>query len=404
MAINRPIAGVDLGGTNMQIGVVSPEGRLLGRSKKKTRADEGSARVIQRIIDGIHEACVEAKVSPRSLAGVGIGAPGALDPSTGTVREAPNLRWRDVPLAKIIKRKLDKDVVVDNDVRAAAFGEYKLGAGRGAHDLLALWIGTGIGGGIILHGRLLHGATNTAGEIGHTTLFPGSPPGSRSLEQNCSRTAIVDRLVRLIRTNHPSIIPELADGDISDIKARIVAQAYAKGDKLTRDVVENAAWMLGVGAANAVTLLGLQRVVIGGGLTEAMGETLVALIRDSVRKHAFPEVVKRVEVVMTKLEADAGLLGAAMLARERLASRAAREAAAPVVVRRGAAKPRATGRATAPATGRATGRAKSAGTSGAAASGAAAGGAGTAGSAGVVGGARGAGANGVSPRGAGRTS
>ncbi len=322
---SRPVIGVDLGGTNMQVGVVSAEGKLLGRAKKKTRPEEGSARVIQRIIDGINDACSEASISPRSVAGIGVGAPGALDPATGTVREAPNLRWRDVPLAKILKRRTGKEVFIDNDVRAAAYGEYKLGAGRGCPDMLAVWIGTGIGGGLILHGRLFHGVTNTAGEIGHTTLFPGNPPGSRSLENNCSRTAIADRLVRLIKSNHHSLISELADS-LDEVKARVIAQAYAKGDRLTRQVVDNAAQMLGVGIASAVTLLGLPKVILGGGLTESMGETLVALVRESVRAHAFPEIVKRVEVTMTKLEADAGLLGAAMLARDQFEKPASRRA------------------------------------------------------------------------------
>jgi glucokinase len=318
MKLIRPLIGVDLGGTNMQIGVVSPEGRLLGRSKKKTRSEDGSAKVIQRILDGINEACEDAKILPRSLAAIGIGAPGAIDPATGTVREAPNLRWRDVPLARIVSRRLNKPTAVDNDVRSAIWGEHKFGAAKGVSDCMGVWIGTGIGGGLIFHGRLYHGHTFTAGEIGHTTIFPNMPPGSRSLENNCSRTAIVDRLLRLIRTNNPSMIPELADGDLSDVKARVVAIAYQKGDKLTRTVVDNAAQTLGIGIASAVTLLGLQRVVIGGGLTEAMGEQLVAPIRESVRIHAAPDICKRVEVVATKLEADAGLIGAAMLAADKL--------------------------------------------------------------------------------------
>lgn len=318
MAISRPIVGVDLGGTNMQIGVVAPDGRIIGRSKKKTRAEEGSTAVIGRITAGIEEAVAEAKLTMRAVAGIGIGTPGAVDAGTGVVREAPNLRWRDVPLAKLVTRRLGRECFLDNDVRSAAWGEHAFGAGKGASDMLAVWIGTGIGGGLILHNRLYHGVTNTAGEIGHVTLLPGSPPGSRSLENNCSRTAIADRLVRLIKTNHASMIPELTGNDLTEVKARVIAQAYVKGDKLTRQVVDNAAWMLGVGIASAVTLLGLQRVVIGGGLTEAMGETLVALVRESVRTHAFPEIVKRVEVLGTKLQADAGVVGAAMLAGERL--------------------------------------------------------------------------------------
>lgn len=311
-------AGVDLGGTNMQVGVVDAQGVVLARAKKKTRAEEGAARVIQRIVDGVHEACVHAGVSPAGLGGIGVGAPGAIDIATGTVRVAPNLRWADVPLGKTLARKLGKPVYVDNDVRSAIVGEHRHGAGRGATELFGLWIGTGIGGGIVLRNHIYTGHFGSAGEVGHTTLFPFAPPGSRSLEHTCSRTAIADRLVRLIRAGNASLISELTAGDLTEIKARVIATAFSRGDKLTKQVIENAALCLGVGLASVVTLLSVQRIVLGGGLTEAMGESLVALVRESVRAHAFPEACKRVEVVATKLEADAGVVGSASLAREHL--------------------------------------------------------------------------------------
>lgn len=321
MRTTRPIVGIDLGGTNMQIGVVDGANKVVGRAKRKTKAAEGQRKVLDRIVEGVQEACRNAGLTTRSIAAIGIGAPGAIDPATGTVREAPNLRWNDVPLGKLLTRRLNKPVLVDNDVNVAVFGEHRLGAGRGASDLLGVWIGTGVGGGLIFHNRLYHGFTFTAGEIGHTVLFPGAPPGSRKVEENCSRTAVVDRILKLIRSNHPSMILDLADGDPEGIKAKTVSVAYQKGDKLTRQVVDNAAQLLGISIANVVTLLGIPRVVLGGGLTEAMGETLVALVRESVRQHVFPEVCRRVEVVGTRLDADAGVLGAALLARERLGVR-----------------------------------------------------------------------------------
>lgn len=321
MAKVQPIVGIDLGGTNMQVGVVSAANKVVGRAKKKTRAAEGAKKVLDRIVEGIQEACREAGVLPRSVAAVGIGAPGAIDPATGTVREAPNLRWNDMPLGAILKKRLGRPVVVDNDVNVAVFGEHRLGAGRGARDLLGVWVGTGVGGGLIFDNRLYQGFTFTAGEIGHTILFPGMPPGSRKVEDNCSRTAVVERLLKLIRGNHRSVLLDIAKGDPAEVKARTVSIAYRRGDKLTRQVVDNAAEMLGVSIANAVTLLGLPRVVLGGGLTEAMGEDFVAPVRESVRRWVFPEVCRGVEVVGTKLEADAGVLGAAMLARERLGVR-----------------------------------------------------------------------------------
>lgn len=310
------IVGIDLGGTNMQIGVVDRQNRVRGRSKKKTRASEGGDRVIDRMVEGVHEACKEAKIPIKALSAIGIGAPGAIDPRTGVVREAPNLRWNNFPLAKVMARRLGHHVVVDNDVRAAIYGEWKAGAAKGVNDVLAVWLGTGLGGGLILNGRLYHGHFNTAGEIGHTTLFPFAPPAAASLEDNCSRTAVVRRIIRLIETNHPSIVPEITEGPLSDVKAKVVAAAFERNDKVTREVINKTAQMLGVGIANIVTTLALPRVVLGGGLTEAMGESLARLVREAVRAHAFPTVCKDVEVVVTKLKADAGLLGAALLARQ----------------------------------------------------------------------------------------
>lgn len=319
MPETRPVAGIDLGGTNIQIGIVGPDRKVAARAKRKTKPEDGRDAIIQRITDGIAEACASAKVRPSDLAAIGIGAPGAIDPATGTVLEAVNLRWNDVPLADLLGKRTGKPVVVDNDVNAAVYGEYRLGAGDNARDLLGVWIGTGIGGGLILNGALFYGTFFTAGEIGHTIMFPNNPPGSASLEQNCSRTNIVERIVKLIRSNHKSAITDLVDGDLEQVKSKTIAKAYQMGDPLTVEVVDNAADLIGISIAGVVTLLSLGRVVLGGGLTEAVGDPLVDRVKKSVRAHVFPEKCRQVKVVCTKLLDDAGVLGAALLACERVA-------------------------------------------------------------------------------------
>lgn len=319
MAKVKPVIGIDLGGTNMQIGCVDGSNKILGRSKKKTRASEGMQKVLERIAEGVTEACAEAHLTPKELGGIGIGAPGAIEPHEGIVLQAPNLRWRDVPLAEILRKRFGVPVVVDNDVNVAVYGEWKIGAGKGYNDLAGIWLGTGIGGGLVLNGALYYGAYFTAGEVGHTILWPFASPGSAKLEENCSRTAIVDRLLRLIRTRK-SVIPELADGDLTEVRAKTVAIAYEKNDAVTRDVVNNAAELLGMAIANMVTTLSLPLVVLGGGLTESMGDMIVKPVRESVRKYVFPDACKKVDIVATKLADNAGLLGAAMLVRERIAS------------------------------------------------------------------------------------
>ena len=302
----------------MQIGVVDSDAAIIGRSRKKTQALDGKAKVIDRLVDGVNAACEQAGITVKQLGGLGIGAPGAIDPGRGVVVEAVNLRWNDVPLAEILKTRLGIPVVVNNDVNVAVYGEWKMGTGKGVSELLGIWIGTGIGGGLILNNRLYEGAFFTAGEIGHTILYPGAPKGSRSLEENCSRTAVADRLAKLIKANHPSSLAETVLGGHT-IKSKLIAEAYATGDPLTRDVVDEVARLIGVAAANVVTLLSLPRVMLGGGLTEAIGKPFVAEVKKSFKEHVFPDRCRQAEIVASQLEDDAGVLGAALLAREKLA-------------------------------------------------------------------------------------
>ncbi|MFN0010955.1 MAG: ROK family protein [Phycisphaerales bacterium] len=319
---SKPVIGIDLGGTNMQIGAVTADFKIAGRSKKKTRATEGLAKVIERICDGVQEACGEAGIKVKDCGALGIGAPGAIEPHNGVVLMAPNLRWTDVPLAAILRKKLGIPVVVDNDVNVAVLGEHRLGAGKGVSDMMGLWLGTGVGGGFIFNGQLYYGANFTAGEVGHTMLFPHNPPGSRKVEDNCSRTAVVDRILRLIR-NNKSIIPELADNNLAEVRAKTVSMAYARKDKVTVDVINNVAELLGIVCATYVTALSLPMVVLGGGLAEAMGEALAKPVREHTRRLVFPESLRNVQIVCTRLEADAGLLGAAIMAHELLDGTAA---------------------------------------------------------------------------------
>ena len=318
MPSSKQYVGIDLGGTNMQIGVMDSEYRLLSTAKRKTKPEEGFDAVLERMISGIDEACQAAKVPIAQLSGIGVGAPGAVDPEEGMVLEAVNLRWNDVPLANVLKKRLGIPSFLDNDVNVAVYGENKLGSGKNAQNLLGVWLGTGIGGGLILNGRLYYGHFKTAGEIGHMdNFFPGSPRGNRSLENNCSRTAVVDRLVRLISSNNKSEIFSLVEGDLTKIKSKTIGKAYEDHDDLTVEVLEHTAELLGVAIGGVVTLLSLPRVVLGGGLTEALGQPFVDLVEKSTRRIAFPDRCKKVDVVASKLEDNAGVYGAAMIAMER---------------------------------------------------------------------------------------
>lgn len=315
----KPFVGIDLGGTNMQIGVVGADLKLLAEAKRKTKAEEKLEGVLSRLVQGVEEACDDAGIKPADLGGVGIGAPGAVDPEKGVVLEAVNLRWNDVELADILSKRLKTDVFLDNDVNVAVYGENKLGAGKNSRDLLGVWVGTGIGAGLILNGELYHGHFRTAGEIGHTILFPNAPRGSRTLEENCSRSSIVERLVKLLRANHKSRITSEVEDDYTKIKSRMLGRYYREGekeDRLVIEVVDAAADLLGQAIGSMVTMLSLPRVVLGGGLTEALGPPFVERVQRMVRDTAFPDACAKVVVAESTLEDTAGVYGAAMLAMD----------------------------------------------------------------------------------------
>ncbi len=323
------VAGVDLGGTSMTAAVVDEKGRILGRCKRKTRAQEGRETVITRLIEGIDRACAEAGVARHQLAAIGVGAPSAIDFEKGVVLNAGNLGWKNVGLRDLLAKRCDLPVAVDNDVNVAAWGEHELGAGRGRGDMLAVWVGTGIGGGLVLGGRLWRGPLFTAGEVGQTILFPNSSPGRQTVEEHCSRTAMVRAMETLLGFYPNSMLREFTESNDRDarepfdraVSSSVIRECYAKGDALVRRVVDAAADLLGLAIANWITVLSVPTVILGGGVTEALGRSYVARVRDRFEECVFPSSLRRVEVIASTLEDDAGVLGAAMLARDPHASR-----------------------------------------------------------------------------------
>jgi glucokinase len=306
-------AGVDLGGTNIQVGIIDNKGKVYGRSKTKTDPSAGFDGVVARVLKAVEQACQDAGIERAKLSCLGVGTPGPVDPSTGVVLEAVNLRWDNAPLRDVLRAQTGVDVVVDNDVNAAIYGEWKRGAGRGANHMLGVWVGTGVGGGLILNGQPFGGHFHSAGEIGHMILVPGAAPGSRSLEHNCSRTAVAERIAQLVRANRKcSISGVIHDG--KRIKSRVLGDAYKSGDDLVCEVINDSADRLGMAIGSIVTLLSLQRVVIGGGLTEALGEPYVSRVRKAAVREAFPSAVKKVEIVESALGDDAGIVGAGLAA------------------------------------------------------------------------------------------
>jgi glucokinase len=317
-----PVVGIDLGGTNMQIGVVDAGGAIIGRCKRKTKADLGQAAVIDRLVEGVRRACEEGGLDRSAVMAVGIGAPGAIDIPNGVVLEAPNLRWNNAPLRDLLEATLRCKVVVDNDVNVAVWGEAMVGAAKGRRHVLGVWLGTGVGGGLVLDGKLWHGPCFTAGEIGQTVITPGGPPGLLTVEDHCSRTGMSGILRKLMHMDRSSILHQLTDDEHGSISSKALAEAVRSGDVTACRVVDHAADLVGVAIANWVTVLSIDTVVVGGGVAEALGEPFLDKVRATFRRHVFPARLRDCMIAASVLCDDAGVVGAALLAQD--AMRAAR--------------------------------------------------------------------------------
>jgi len=314
----RYVVGVDLGGTNIVAGAMPEDGsREIAMRTEPTRADQGAEAVVDRIARMIEtviaDTIAETGAKRDDFAGVGIGSPGPLDRERGIVIVTPNLGWRNFPLRDEVANRVGLPASLDNDANCATLGEWWCGAAKGGRHVVGLTIGTGIGGGLILDGRLFHGASDVAGEIGHTTI---DSTGRRCkcgnygcLEAYASGPAIAERAREALAGGEPSIMPKLVNDDLTLITAQLVYDASKKDDDVARQVVRETASFLGAGVANLLNIFNPDVVVIAGGVTQA-GEPLFEPLRAEVRRRAFRPAVEACRIVPGTLQGSAGVVGA----------------------------------------------------------------------------------------------
>ena len=312
------IVGIDLGGTNIAAGVMPTDGtREIAMRMVQTHAEEGSDAVVNRIAalieDVIAQTQLETGAERSDFLGVGIGSPGPLDRARGVVIVTPNLGWRDFPLRDEVSKRVNLPATLDNDANCATIGEWWCGAAKGGRNVVGLTIGTGIGGGLILDGKLYHGASDAAGEIGHTTI---DSTGRRCkcgnygcLEAYTSGPAIAERAREVLEGDDDSLLPAMVDGDLSKITAQTVFEASKRGDRVALDVVRDTAHFLGVGISNLINIFNPDTFVIAGGVTQA-GELLFDPLRAEVRRRAFKPSVEACRIVPGALPLSAGVVGA----------------------------------------------------------------------------------------------
>ncbi|MGH9670928.1 MAG: ROK family protein [Terriglobales bacterium] len=318
--------GVDLGGTNLRIAAVDERGKLLDKVTTDTGVARPREEVIAEMCRAIQSLAAKRKANGK-LAGVGVGVPGIIDLRSGTLRESPNLLgWHDYPVREEIERRLGTRVILENDANAAALGEKWLGAGREVDDLCMMTLGTGVGGGIVLGGRIWHGMTGMAGELGHITVEPEGPPcgcGNRGcVEQFCSATAI-ERMAREAAARGQA--PELARAARENpaFCSETVCQLAEAGDIAAREIFGRVGRALGILVAALVNTFNLPMYVIGGGVAEAWEMFSPAMLGE-VRKRSFVYAATssgasggKTVITRAQLGSDAGLFGAARLALRR---------------------------------------------------------------------------------------
>lgn len=313
------VGSVDLGGTKILASIVGPDGTVVARAKKSTGKHREAKVVIDRIADCVSEAATSAGVSTNELRSIGIGAPGPVIRETGVVILAVNLDWRNVALGPELSQRLDVPVIVDNDVRIAVLAEHRAGAGRGTRNMIGLWQGTGIGGGLIVNGQIVTGGTNSAGEIGHITIRANGPVcscgGRGHLEALASRRAITRKIAKWEREGDKTILTSIAKGDIADATSGDLAEAFLHGDKLVIRALDRAAKYLGIGIAGLANVLNPEIVVLGGGLIQALDESFVRQVEKKVKEQPLLAGPDSLRLVRSELGDDAGIVGGAILAR-----------------------------------------------------------------------------------------
>ncbi len=307
--------GVDLGGTNIASALVNEKGEIVNSTIIPTEAQKGPDYVMSNMKREIHK-LIDSAVDSK-IAGIGLGIPGLVDIDKGMSLFAGNLGWQNIPVLEQFQNEFDVPVCMDNDVRTAALGEKHFGAGVGIDNLICITLGTGIGSGIILDGKIYRGHSLSAGEIGHITIVKDGlycNCGNRGcLEMYASAPGIVRRTQKYILKGHNTVITSMVDGNLDKITTKTLSQAWEKGDELAQLVIDETAEFLGIGLATFAHLINPEVIIIGGGVS-LMGDKLFNPLQRYFDEHSMRILRNKVPIIPAKLKSESGTVGAAALA------------------------------------------------------------------------------------------
>jgi glucokinase len=316
------LIGVDLGGTTTKIAFFNFYGEILHKWEIPTDVSNEGKNITTDIAKAIDGKLDELGRAKSSVLGIGIGAPGPVNLTTGGIYEAVNLGWRnEYPLKDLLEVETSLPVVVDNDANCAALGEMWKGAGNGAKDIVCVTLGTGVGGGVITNGDIVHGKSGAAGEIGHiTSVAAGGAPcncgKSGCLETIASATGIVRLAIEeLKKTDQQGALSSIYR-EMGQVTAKDIFDAAREGDNTAKRVIEDVSFHLGLALANIANILNPEKIVLGGGVSKA-GSVLLDPVKESFLQYSFPRVAKSTEIALATLGNDAGVIGAAWIAKNK---------------------------------------------------------------------------------------
>jgi len=311
------LIGIDIGGTKILAGLIRPNFTVVDTEKLKVEPHRGLGVFVKSIASAVNELLIENDLTLKDIAAVGAGCPGVIDPKTGVVQISPNIAFlKKCPLKMILQKTFKVPAFVENDVNAGIYGEQQFGAAKRAQHVLGIFLGTGVGGGLILDGKLYRGFTQAAGEIGHT--FMNLPFGSGfirpTLENMTGRLALASEAgLLLMKQKAPHLYKDVGT-DLRSLKSGAFARAIREGDTEVRSLIQAKARVVGISMANAVNLLSPELIVLGGGLVEALGSIILPEAEKTMRQFAMPDLVRPVKVRPALLGDYAVMLGAAKLA------------------------------------------------------------------------------------------
>ena len=304
--------GVDLGGTKILSGLFDDELKLLARSKQPTSAEGGPSGVFARVVQGVEAVLKEAGIAQEQIRGMGIGIPGQIELGTTKVKFAPNLDWRDVDLKPLMPAAWRWPLVVENDVRMGTYSEFAHGAARGARNVLGVFVCTCVGGGLIINGDLYAGFNGNSGEIGHLVVHwrRGS-----ELESIAGRKYMMKRAKEILDDAPKRVRKEWKGIDLAGVRSSQLAEFYQKDDPVAVQLVDDAARALGAAVGGVVNFLNPEVIVIGGGVTGALGDTFIERIWEIAQRYTLPGAATGIRCIPAALGDDSGIVGCAAYAK-----------------------------------------------------------------------------------------